>query len=98
MTPIPSKTRNNKGQNIPTHGGRNGQRISSIQFGNWIDGGTMNLGGREGWKSKPEQASKPGFALLEGPQAVKGETSNRQFDVDTKFGERLELGVSIRQY
>ena len=34
MPPIPSKTRNIKGQNIPTHGGRNGQRISSIQFGN----------------------------------------------------------------
>ena len=28
MTPITSKIRNNKGQNIPTHGGRNGQRIS----------------------------------------------------------------------
>lgn len=48
-------------------------------------------------ESKSEQASKSGLAILEGLQAVKGETSNRRYDVDMKFGERLELGVSVWQ-
>ena len=36
--------------------------------------------------------------LREYLQAVKGEMSNRQFDMDVKLGEKSELRVSIWQY